>query len=151
MTKIPVPSAVVLLTTVTAACSFSTAEPEEKGDLHYQLVSFEGQSVPAVIQQNGDATLEILSGTFVLTPLGQCDGETRWRRTEGGETTSGQALNSCSWSSSGDDMSFTWMGGTESSGTSDGALLTVTLPTGLQCVSEPCPVTWSATYQYTPM
>lgn len=151
MTKIPVPSGVLLLTTVTAACSFGTAGPEEKEDLHYQLVSFDGQSIPVVIQQNGDATLEILSGTFVLTPLGQCDGETRWRRTEGGETTSGQALNSCTWGGSGDDMTFMWTGGAESSGTSEGAILTVTLPAGLQCVTEPCPATWSATYQYAPM
>lgn len=151
MTKIPVPSAVLLLTTVTAACSFGTAAPEEKEDLHYQLVSFNEQSIPAVIQQNGDATLEILSGTFVLTPLGECEGETRWQRTEGGETTSGQALNSCTWASSGDGMSFNWMGGTESSGTSDGAQLTVSLPAGLQCVTDPCPATWSAIYQFAPM
>lgn len=151
MTKILVQSAVLLLTTVTAACSVSTAGPEEKEDLHFQLVSFDGQSIPAVIDQNGDTTLEIISGTFVLTPLGRCDGETRWRRTEGGETTSGQALNSCTWNSSGDAMTFMWTGGAETSGTWEAATLTVTLPTGLQCVTDPCPMTWSATYQFAPM
>lgn len=144
-------SALVALPSILAAGCVETVEPEEKPDLNYELVTFSGESVPAVVQESSDQSLEILSGSFLLSPLGTCRSETRWQSTDGVDTASGTVELTCTWSGAGSMMTFSWDHGPESSGATDGALLTVILPTGLQCVTEPCPAEWTATYQFVPM
>ena len=135
---------------VPTACDVAT-EPEEKEDLHYELVRFHEAAVPGVIQESGEATLEILSGTVVLTPEGACRSETQWRRTVAGETTTGQVQLTCTWSGSGSVLTLRWDHASETTGTTESSLLTATLPMDLPCVADTCPTQWTATYVFVPM
>ncbi len=56
----------------------------------------------------------------------------------------------CSWTRVGTELSFSWSESGVSSGTLLFGQLTVIRPSGVVCVTTPCPTDWAAAYTPTP-
>jgi hypothetical protein len=137
----------------TAACGQSLALTSEAGDaVEYDLVMFDTTSVPLELPFSGT----LLSGRITLSLDGTCERALVVR--DAGPASPGEVESSwdCEWEREGDEITFTWLAeppGSEMSpaaataGVIDGDLLTLSIDTGIVCVTTPCPTHWIEVYE----
>jgi hypothetical protein len=88
-----------------AACSDSTGPSDELAGV-YTLITIDGESLPVIVDQNGDDIAEITEGTLTLDDDGSFDDVTELRITESGQVTTEEDATSGNWSVSGTTVTF---------------------------------------------
>jgi hypothetical protein len=137
----------------TAACGQSLALTSEVGDaVEYDLIMFDTTSVPMELPFSGT----LLSGRITLSPDGTCERALVVR--DAGPASPGEVESSwpCEWEHEGDEITFTWLAEPPASemtpaaataGVIEGDRLTLSIDTGIVCVTAPCPTHWIEVYE----